>query len=366
MTLKVSDISHAIEELAPLALQESYDNAGLIVGNAHQEVKAALVCVDVTESVIDEAIEKNCNLIVTHHPFIFKGIKRINGNSDVERCIIKAIKNDIAIYAAHTNLDNVKEGVNSQLAVRLGLENIRILQPKSGMLMKLVTFVPKLHAHKIREALFQAGAGNIGNYDSCSFFAEGTGSFKANDDAHPFVGNLHEIHYENEIRLEVILPSYLRSRVISALYEAHPYEEPAYDLIALSNQWNEAGAGLVGNLPKPVDVLEFLEKLKTELGIPVLRHTRMHKKEIQKIAFCGGSGSFLLKDAIAADADMYISGDFKYHEFFDAEDRIIIVDAGHFETEQFTKHTFYEIITKKFPKFAVLISDINTNPIKYF
>ncbi|MGB4575736.1 MAG: Nif3-like dinuclear metal center hexameric protein [Paludibacter sp.] len=363
--MNVKSITDLIEAEAPLALQESYDNAGLLVGSKEMEVTAVLISIDVTEDVINEAIRKNCNLIVSHHPLIFTGLKRLTGQNEVQRCVIKAIKNDIAIYAAHTNLDNVLGGVSGKMADKIGLNNRQVLIAKPDMLLKLVTFVPKLHTYGVREALFEAGAGHIGNYDACSFNVEGIGTFRGNEDAHPFVGQPGVLHSESEVRLEVILPVYLKHKVVEALIQSHPYEEPAYDLFPLQNVWNQFGAGILGELPEAVDELEFLGKLKSIFNIAVIRHTGLLNKKIRKVALCGGSGSSLISAAIGAGADVYISGDFKYHEFFEAENHILIADIGHFESEQFTKDIFYEIITKKMPTFAVQISDINTNPINY-
>ncbi len=363
--MNVKFITDLIEAEAPLALQESYDNAGLLVGSKEMEVTAVLISIDVTEDVINEAIRKNCNLIVSHHPLIFTGLKRLTGQNEVQRCVIKAIKNDIAIYAAHTNLDNVLGGVSGKMADKIGLNNRQVLIAKPDMLLKLVTFVPKLHAYGVREALFEAGAGHIGNYDACSFNVEGIGTFRGNEDAHPFVGQPGVLHSESEVRLEVILPVYLKHKVVEALIQSHPYEEPAYDLFPLQNVWNQFGAGILGELPEAVDEFEFLGKLKSIFNIAVIRHTGLLNKKIRKVALCGGSGSSLISAAIGAGADVYISGDFKYHEFFEAENHILIADIGHFESEQFTKDIFYEIITKKMPTFAVQISDINTNPINY-
>ena len=363
--MNVKSITALIEAEAPLSLQENYDNAGLLVGNPEMEVSAVLITIDVTEEVLNEAIAKNCNLIVAHHPLIFGGMKRLTGQNDVQRSVIKAIKHDIAIYAAHTNIDNVLHGVSGRMADKLGLINRQVLIPKPDMLLKLITFVPQLHAYRVREAIFEAGAGQIGNYDACSFNVNGTGTFRANAAAQPFVGKPGELHSEEEVRVEVILPVYKKEDVITALIKAHPYEEPAYDIIALENDWGHTGAGITGDLAEPVDELEFLQQLKAVFGTAVIRHTRLLNRKISKVALCGGSGSSLLKNAIRAGADIYISGDFKYHEFFDAENRIIIADIGHFESEQFTKDIFYEIITKKMPTFAVQISDIKTNPINY-
>ncbi len=363
--MNVKFICELIEEVAPLALQESYDNAGLLVGDSLMEVTSVLLCIDITEEVIIEAIRKKCNLIISHHPLIFSGLKRLTGQNQVQRCVINAIKNNIAIYAAHTNLDNVLTGVSGKMAEKLGLKNVRILQPKQNSLLKLVTFAPKIHSYGIREALFNAGAGQIGNYESCSFNTEGIGTFKANENAHPFVGKIDELHSEPEIRIEVILPDYLKMTILQALIKSHPYEEPAYDFISLENSWNQVGAGVVGELAEAEDEMIFLNRLKTIFKNPTIRYTNLLGKKIQHVALCGGSGSFLLKDAIQANADVYISADFKYHEFFEAENRILITDIGHFESEQFTKDIFYEIITKKIPTFAVQISDSKTNPIKY-
>lgn len=363
--MNVKSITALIEAEAPLSLQESYDNAGLLVGNPAMEVNAVLITIDVTEEVVDEAIAKNCNLIIAHHPLIFGGLKKLTGQNDVQRSVIKALKHDIAIYAAHTNIDNVLQGVSGKMADKLGLINRQVLVSKPNMLLKLITFIPQLHAYRVREAIFEAGAGQIGNYDACSFNVNGTGTFRANAAAQPFVGKPGELHSEDEVRVEVILPVYQKNAVLAALKKSHPYEEPAYDIIALENEWANTGAGIVGELAEPEDESAFLQRIKSVFGTTVIRHTRLLNRKISKVALCGGSGSSLLKNAIAAGADIYISGDFKYHEFFEAENRIIIADIGHFESEQFTKDIFYEIITKKMPTFAVQISDIKTNPINY-
>lgn len=361
----VKSICELIEEVAPLALQESYDNAGLLVGDSQTEVTSILICIDITEEVISEAIRKKCNLIVSHHPLIFTGLKKITGQNEVQRCVAKAIKNDIAIYAAHTNLDNVLSGVSGKMAEKIGLKNIQILQPKQDVLLKLITYVPKLHSYGLRQALFDAGAGKIGNYDSCSFNSEGVGTFRANENAQPFVGNIDEFHSEPETRIEVILPEYLKYRVLDALLKTHPYEEPAYDFVPLKNVWSQIGAGVLGELEEAVDELIFLNRIKSIFKTPTIRHTSLLDKKIKRVALCGGSGSSFLLDAINAKADVYISGDFKYHEFFEAQKQILIADIGHFESEQFTKDIFFEIITKKMPTFAVQISDSKTNPINY-
>ena len=363
--MNVKSICQLIETVAPLALQESYDNAGLIIGDEQMEVTSVLITIDITEEVINEAISKNCNLIISHHPLIFSGIKKLVGKNEVQRCIATAIKNEISIYAAHTNIDNVLNGVNGKIAEKIGLVKTKILQPKQNALLKLVTFVPQLHSYNVRESIFKAGAGHIGNYESCSFNNEGTGTFMANNLAQPYVGKINELHSEPETRIEIILPHYIKNIVEQALLKSHPYEEPAYDFIPTENQWNKVGAGLIGELEVEEDELVFLNRLKTIFNQSTIRYTKLLGKKIKRVALCGGSGSSLLNDAKNHNADIYISADFKYHEFFEAENSIIIADIGHFESEQFTKDIFFEIITKKMPTFAVQISDIKTNPINY-
>ena len=355
-----------IEKFAPISLQESYDNCGLLIGNNEQIITGAILCLDCTEDVILEAINKNCNLIIAHHPIIFVGIKKINGSNYVERTLIKAIQNNIAIYACHTNLDNVKLGVNNKMAKKIGLIKTQILAPKKSIIKKLVTFVPTLNLEKIRTALFNAGAGNIGNYANCSYVIEGIGSFKANENSNPFVGEKGKLHFEKESRLEVIFESYKEEKIISALKEYHPYEEVAYDLYNLENFNNDVGSGLIGELTNPMTETDFLNHLKIVFNLKSVKHTKFLKKKIQKVSLCGGSGSFLLKKAISSKSDIYISSDFKYHEFFDAENSILIADIGHYESEQFTPEIFYEIISNKFPTFALYLTEINTNPVNYF
>jgi len=364
MTIK--ELTQKIEALAPLSLQESYDNAGLIIGEHNTKIEGALITLDVTEEVMQEAIEKGCNLIIAHHPLIFKGIKKLNSKNMVERLIVQAIKSDIAIYAAHTNLDNVHLGVNAMVAEKLGLINTSILAPKDQILKKLVTFCPIDYAEKVRTAIFKAGAGHVGNYDSCSFNAVGEGTFKANQGTDPFVGEVGDLHTEKEIRIESVFPVYLKNQIVSAMLEAHPYEEVAYDIYSIENSYNNVGAGMVGGLENPEDTMEFIARIKKVFGTGCIRHTKIVKERISKVALCGGSGSFLLQDAIASGADIFITGDMKYHEFFEADDKIIVADVGHYESEQFTKELLMNFINKNNTTFAVRNSEVNTNPISYF
>lgn len=364
--MKLKEITDCLESYAPLAYQESYDNAGLICGNKDMEITSALICLDSTEAVIDEAIANGCNLVIAHHPIVFSGLKKFTGNTYVERVIIKAIQNNIAIYAAHTNLDNVHNGVSGKIAEKLGLINTRVLAPsKDTQLKKLVTYCPEDKAEDIRAALFKAGGGHIGNYDECSFSSIGTGTFRAGAGAKPYVGEQGKQHQEKEVKVEMVYPAYIESALITALISAHPYEEVAYDLLSITNINSTVGAGMIGELPTETTEMYFLKILKKIMKAEGIRYTALRDKKIKKVAVCGGAGSFLLKDAIKNGADILVTADFKYHQFFDAENRIIIADIGHYESEQYTNELFYDILRKKFNTFALLISKINTNPIKY-
>lgn len=365
--MQIKDIIEEIELFAPINYQESYDNCGLQVGNADWETDKVLLALDCTEEIVEEAIALNCNFIIVHHPLIFKGIKSLTGKNYVERTILKAIQNNIAIYAAHTNMDNMMLGVNNKIADKLNLINRKILQPTEGNILKLHTYVPLSHYETVSNALFAAGAGAIGNYYECGFSWEGEGTFRADDLANPFKGEAGGARVmATERKLEVILPNYLKNKVLTALIKAHPYEEVAYGFIQLANKNQTIGAGMIGDLETPAHVDYFLEMLKEKMQTDCIRHTKLHKSTIQKVAVCGGSGSFLLAHAIRQQADIFITGDFKYHEFFDAENKIIIADIGHYESEQFTIEIFSEIIKKKFRNFATLFTKHKTNPINYY
>ena len=364
MVLK--NIITELEKFAPLSYQESYDNCGLLTGNKAQTVTGAILCLDCTEDVVEEAIKKKCNLIIAHHPVIFSGLKKLNGNNYVERTIIKAIQNNIAIYACHTNLDNVKLGVNKKIADKLGLINTQILAPKKSLLKKIVTFVPASHLENVRENLFNSGAGNIGDYDKCSFVLEGVGSFRGNENSNPFIGEKEKLSLEKECRIEMIFEAVHESQIISALKQHHPYEEVAFDIYQLENTYQNIGSGMIGELEFPISENEFLELIKSVFKLKLIKHTSLLNKSIKKVSLCGGSGSFLLRNAINSKSDIYISSDFKYHEFFDAENQILIADIGHYESEQFTPEIFYDIISNKFPTFASYLTETNTNPVNYF
>jgi len=362
---KIKEVIRFLEQVAPPAYQESYDNCGLLTGNTEADITGILITLDTIEDVIEEAIALNCNLIISHHPIIFKGLKKLTGSNYIERTIIKALKNDIAIYAIHTNLDSVLHGVNHKIAEKLGLINLKILAPKKQTLKKLVTFIPVEDTEKVMKEVYAAGAGQIGNYSACSFRVEGIGSFKPNEAADPTIGVANKLEFVKENRVEVIFPGYLEDKVISTLVNTHPYEEPAYDVFLLENSHKEVGAGLVGDLPEAVSELDFLMNLKEKMAVPLVRHTAFLNKKVSRIAVCGGSGSFLLKDAIKAKSDFFVTADFKYHEFFDAENKIVIADIGHYESEVYTKELIYELLSKKFSNIALILSKVFSNPIRY-
>jgi dinuclear metal center YbgI/SA1388 family protein len=363
--MKIKEIVSALERFAPLPLQDGFDNAGLQIGLTDAEATGALLCLDVTEAIIDEAISLGCNLIISHHPLIFKGYKSFTGKDYVERCIMKAIKNDIVVYSAHTNLDNAQGGVNYKIAEKIGLKNLRFLSEKEDMLLKLVTFVPESYAGIVREALFNAGCGHIGNYDSCSYSTAGEGIFRAREDTHPYCGTIGELHREAELRIETALPNYRKSAAIKALVNAHPYEEPAFDIYRLKNNWAQSGSGIVGELDVTETELDFLKRIRKIFEVDCLKHNKLSGRLIRKVALCGGAGSFLLPCAIAADADVFITGEMKYHEYFGHESEILIAEIGHYESEQYTKEIFYSIIKEQFPDMDIYNSKMNTNPIKY-
>lgn len=363
--MKLSELSAFLDSSIPLSFQEEWDNSGLQVGHPGMEINSALIALDVTETVLEEAIRTGSDLILSHHPLIFSGIRKITGRSATERIIMDSIRNNIAVYSAHTNLDMVSNGVSSKMARKLGLENISVLRTLKNKLLKLVTFVPEDHLDRVREAIFSAGAGVIGNYDLCGFTAEGTGSFRGGENTVPFAGDKGVLHFEKETRFETIFYSHLKDRVIKALLGAHPYEEVAYDIYALENDNINAGLGCTGEFAEPVEETVFLHKLKSVFGAQGIRHSRLTGRPVKKVALCGGSGASLLNDAVRCGADAFVTGDIKYHAYFEPDNRLLLVDCGHYETEKFSVEILYDLIVKNFPNFAVRFSETNTNPINY-
>lgn len=365
MVYTIQNIVSYLEKIAPPSYQESYDNAQLITGNSNEEVKGILCSLDATEAVVDEAIELGCNLIVAHHPIVFKGLKTFTGKNYVEKTIIKAIKNDVAIYAIHTNLDHVAHGVNKKICDILGLAKTRILKPKREILSKLVTFVPIDSAKEVAQAIFDAGAGEIGEYSGCSFQSKGYGTYTPSESSNPHKGQKGKPHEEEEVKIEVMVPAYLERKVLSALKKAHPYEEVAYFITKLENENQEVGAGMIGALDFEMDEKEFLTYLKKQMDLKIIKHTHLLGKPIKNVAVCGGAGIFLLNDAKKSGADIFITSDVKYHEFFDAENQLIICDIGHYESEIYTKELLGDLLSQNFSNIALYLTNVVTNPITY-
>lgn len=363
--MTINQVISTLEELAPTAYAEDFDNVGLLVGDKTTEVSGILVTLDTLEETIEEAIQQDCNLIVSFHPIIFKGLKKITGKSYVERVILKAIKHDIAIYAIHTALDNSFKGVNHQICEEIGLVNRQVLVPQPQTIKKLVAHVPHKNVEEVRDALFNAGAGSIGNYYDCSFNISGKGTFKANEEANPTLGEIGKLHMEEETQLHLTYPRHVESKVLKALFTTHPYEEVAYEITTLENKNQQIGIGMMGELPQAENEVEFLERIKKTFHLKVIRHSKLLNKEIKKVAVLGGSGAFAIPNAKALQADIYITADLKYHDFYQAENQLVLADIGHYESEQYTKNLLHSYLTKKFRNFAVVLSQKSTNPIQY-
>lgn len=364
--MRIKELTTALEAWAPRSLQEDYDNSGLQVGDPEAEVASALVCLDCTEAVVEEAARLGCGLIISHHPVIFRGLKSLSGKGYVERTVLAAIRHNIALYAIHTNLDNVLAGVNGEIATRLGLTDVQVLAPKGGQLRKLVVFVPMDHADPVRNAIFQAGGGHVGHYDECSFTVGGMGTFRPGAGANPFQGEQGVREQAAEFRLEFIYRVPQEAAILAAMRAAHPYEEVAYDLLPLANQDRTTGAGLIGALPEPLEERVFLGRLKEVFGLHLVRHTRLLDRPVRKVALCGGSGAFLIAKAKAAGADAYLTGDVKYHEFFDADSKLLLADIGHYGSEQYTMDLIQRRLGELFPTFAVRLTEIVTDPIYHY
>ncbi len=364
--MTVAEVGKLLDTLSPLHYAEDFDNVGLLVGHEETEVKGILVTLDTLEEVVDEAIAKKCNLIVSFHPIVFSGLKKLVGTTYVERVVMKAIANNIAIFAVHTALDNNHLGVNAKICEVLGIENPKILIPKKGTIKKLITYVPKTAADNLRNALFKVGAGNIGNYSNCSFNLEGLGSFNPSEKSNPTVGEKGKTHFEKEIQLNLTFESAMEGKVLNALFKNHPYEEVAYEVTTLDNTNQNIGMGMIGTLKSPAKEVDFLKMLKERMQTPVVRHSPLLGKKVERVAVLGGSGAFAINTAKRAGADVYVTADVKYHQFFQAENQLVIADIGHFETEQFTKNLLADFLKEKIPNFAVTLSESNTNPIKYF
>ncbi|PZD76777.1 Nif3-like dinuclear metal center hexameric protein [Mesonia sp. K7] len=363
--MQIKEVIDTLEEMAPLAYAEDFDNVGLLVGDKNAEITGVLVTLDTLEVTIDEAIENNCNLIIAFHPIVFSGLKKITGKTYVERVVLKAIQNNIAIYSIHTALDNYFRGVNHQICEKLGLQHRKVLLPQKSTIKKLTTYVPIENSTLVKQALFEAGAGSIGNYENCSFTVEGIGSFKGNEASNPVIGEKGKLQEEKEIQLNITFAKHLEPKIVKALFEAHPYEEVAYEITSLDNYNQKIGIGMIGELTEAIDTHTFLQQVKKTFKCGVIRHSALVKEKVKKVAVLGGSGAFAINQAIRESADIYLTSDLKYHDFYKAEDKIVLADIGHYESEQYTKNLLHEFLTKKFSSFAIILSQKNTNPIQY-
>lgn len=364
--MTVGDFCLFLENNFPLELQEEYDNSGLQIGKYNNEIYGILISLDITEEVINEALEYGDNLILSHHPLIFSQIKKISDKNNLGKIIYKAIENNLAIYSAHTNVDNNFNGINLYISKLLNLKNPEILVPASNYLFKLITFVPESNANKVREAILNEGAGFIGNYDMCSFNTQGTGTFRPLENTNPYLGETYQLNFVNEVRIETIVPKHLLNKVVTTLLANHPYEEVAYDIYPLNNKYSKAGSGIIAELEDYMETIDFFELVKKTFNLKTIKHSKLNKKNIKRIAICGGSGAFLIKEAINKNVDLFLTGEIKYHQYFEAENKIILVEIGHYESENLIKDFFYDFLTKKLSKFAIHKSKIDTNPIKYF
>jgi dinuclear metal center YbgI/SA1388 family protein len=366
--MKCDNIIKIIEDWAPKSIAWEKDNVGLQVGSLRREVKNILLCLDVNEKVIDEASKKNCNLIISHHPLLFRSLKKIDIERDQKSKILeKLIKKDITLYSAHTNLDFTKDGVSFQLADKLGLSNQRFLLNKSSNLNKLIVFVPVDNADKVAEAMHSAGAGIIGEYSHCSFRTIGMGTFKGSNKSKPSMGVKGKLNKVSEVKIEVLVNSFDLHKVISSMKKIHPYEEVAFDVYPMVNENFNYGMGVIGDLKKELTAKEFLTYVSKSLRINNFRFNKGSKFRIKKVAVCGGSGSDLLETAIKSKADAFVTADVKYHTFQDAEDEILLIDAGHYETEIHSLNAIKNRIENSLKdKVKVYKFSGTTNPIVFY
>ena len=364
-TMRIQNFIDVIEEWAPTAYAEDFDNVGLIIGNPELECKGVLVTHDTLENVVEECIKKDFNLIVSFHPIIFSGLKKLTQSTYVERVVTKAIKNDICVYAIHTALDNHRFGVSHALAENLGLYDIEVLSPKEKTIRKLTTYAPKNEAPVLLEKLYEAGAGKIGNYKECSFISSGKGTFKGNENSNPNLGVKGEKTEVDEVQINLIFELHSQQKILHTLFETHPYEEVAYEVFSLENKNQTIGMGSLGELENEMDEEVFINWVQDKLNIDMVRHSKTIGKKIKKVAVLGGSGSFAISSAIRSNADVFVTADLKYHDFFQAENKILLIDAGHYETEQFTKKLIHDNLIKKLPNFAIALSESITNPVNY-
>ncbi len=358
----IGDLSSALESVAPSLYAESYDNVGLLVGRSEWKCEKVLVALDITEAVVQEAIEKGVQAIVAHHPVIFGGIQRLTGEDTAQRAIELAIKHSIALLACHTNLDAIEGGVSYRMAQAISLVNVRTLQPRSGLLWNLIVYVPAESAETLLEALWEAGAGKMGAYDECAFRSHGLGSFRPKEGAHPHNGVIGERAFADEIRLELLVPEGARKKVHQCMMEHHPYEEIAHSWLKHDGVHHSVGFGAIGQWDA-CDWPEAVRRIKTAFGVASFRHTMPIASDYRTVAVCGGAGADLLAQAKSQQAELFITSDITYHRYFGADDRLVFIDIGHWESEQHAMELLIDIVREKFPNFAVLKSETNTNPM---
>ncbi|QJP34435.1 Nif3-like dinuclear metal center hexameric protein [Nonlabens sp. Ci31] len=363
--MKIKDVIAHLEVLAPRFYAEDFDNTGLLTGEKTTDLTGILVTLDCLENVVDEAIDNNCNLIVSFHPIIFSGLKHLQPDDYVRKAVVKAIKNDIAIYATHTALDLAKGGVSYRMAQEMGLNNVKTLIPKSQLIKKLVTYIPQDHFEEVKEALFAAGAGTLGNYSECSFSTDGEGTFRGNEWSKPQLGEALKRSTVKEKALSITFLPHLEAAIKATLINFHPYEEVSFEISTLENSYQNIGMGVIGDLAEALETEEFLRKTKSVFKTGVVRSSFSRKRTIKKVALLGGSGAFAIKNALQSGADAYITADLKYHDFFQGQD-LLLCDVGHYESEQFTKNLLHEYLKEKFSNFAVLCAQARTNPVNYF
>jgi len=331
--MRVRDIQQILESWAPKEIAWERDNIGLQAGDPAAVVRGILVALDVTEEVIAEAVRRKANLLVSHHPLLFRPLSAVTMQSARGRCIRALMQSGINLYSAHTNLDFTRGGTSFALAQALGLTDVEFLRMPYEVQRKVVTFVPPAEAERVARAMADAGAGIIGNYDSCSFAGPGTGTFRGNERSRPAIGKRGVLEHASETRLEMMVPRWRLGDVIGAMHRAHPYEEVAYDVYPLENRSREHGMGIIGNARRPVTLRVFLNDLKRRLGVPALRCTGDMRRTVRRVAACGGSGTELMDEAARRGADVFVTADVRYHSFHDVEASMALVDAGHFETE---------------------------------
>lgn len=367
----VKELIKYLEDWAPPGAAWEKDNVGLLVGSGDEKIENIFLSLELTGEVLEQALKKNCNFIFTHHPLIFNPVKNLDVNKNPNsKLIYKLIKNDINLFSAHTNLDFTKDGVSFTLAKKLKLNKITFLKNEESNQFKVVVFLPETNLDEVASAMFNQGAGIIGEYNNCSFRTNGIGTFKGSANSNPFIGKKENFEKANEVRLEVLVDSWKLNKVINAMLKSHPYEEPAYDIYPLRNKNVNYGAGAIGELDNEMNVNEFLKHVEKSLLLSNFRFVNGNKRRIKKVAVCGGSGSELLNDAISKNADVFITADIKYHTFHDAKNKILLIDAGHYETEvvilKIVEEKIKKLIKEKKENIKVYKYSSSTNPVKFY